>query len=183
VAKFKSLLAATAAASLFASAALAQTVDETMTTLVTEWVDTQGAEFPDDIRAYGLQCLLPAALAMPDAAKQVILREGEMEAGLLALQTEGPEALAAFTPTIQECVETMFVGTQIAAWTVTEAAAVPPETVVTVNACLMEAVRPLPTTGKQFIFNAPNFQLGATDLIAEHPEVAGDLETRLNACF
>jgi hypothetical protein len=183
VAKFKSLFAAAAAASLVASAALAQTIDETMTTLVAAWVDTEGVEFPDDIRAYGLQCMLPAALAMPDAAKQVIIREGGMEAGLTALQTEGLEALNAFAPTIQECVETMFLGTQIATWTVTEAAAVPPEAVATVNACLMEAIRPLPTEGKQFIFNAPDFQMGATDLIADHPEVAGDLEARLDACF
>ncbi len=173
----KKPLAAAAAASLFATAAFAQATDDELTALVAAWVGGEGGYSEGIFRDYGIACLLPGVIAMPDAAKAMLVQAGGMEAGLTQMEEEDPNTLNAFLPLVQECVETLIIGEQIQEWAMIEL----PDEVEAATVCFMDVVRPLDTDAKQIIVLGEDFEDGIEALLEERPELA-DLENQLEAC-
>lgn len=174
---FKKPLAAAAAATLFVTSAFAQATDDELTALLAAWVGGEGGYDEGIFRDYGIACLLPGVLAMPDAAKATLVEAGGMEAGLTQIETADPETLNIFLPLVQECVETLIIGEQIQAWATIEL----PDEVETVTVCMMDAIRPLDTDAKQIIVLGEDFEDGIEALLEERTDLA-DLENQIEAC-
>ena len=87
---FKKPLAAAAAVSLFATTAFAQATEDELTALVAAWVGGEGGYSEGIFRDYGIACLLPGVVAMPDTAKATLVEAGGMEAGLTQIEADDP---------------------------------------------------------------------------------------------
>jgi hypothetical protein len=167
-----------AAISISVSTTFAQANDAELTALISAWVGGQGGYAEGTLHDYGVACLLPGVLAMPDTAKALLAEADDMEAGLTAIETDEPTTLTEFLPLVQECVETLIVGERIEAWATEEL----PEIAGIVTICMMDAILPLPSEAKQIIVLGDDFEAGAEDLIEQRPDLAGDLDQLLEAC-
>lgn len=147
-----------------ASAQLA--LNATVIDIVRDW--TASTELPEPVMAFGEACLLPELTALPEETKQIIIDAGNLDDGVDE---------ADLYDLVQACIETMLVGEQIWAWLGDEG-----EADADRAACLMEAVRPLPTEGKLTIYQAIDFGVGTRHLIEDRPELAEGLEAALEAC-
>ncbi|MGD9738572.1 MAG: hypothetical protein AB7O56_06840 [Bauldia sp.] len=173
---------APATGAMLATSAMAQPVDPQIAALVEAWVAEEGADFSELVRTYGGQCLTPVVGALAEAPRQAIIAAGGIEAGIAALQTTDPAAVAALMPGLQECIETLFVGEQVLAWLQAEGGALTPEALQTATFCYMDAVRPLPTESKQMIVQAENFEAGANAVVGLGGTVGTELAARLETC-
>lgn len=177
--KFVAVLAATA---FIAPAAMAQDTEATIEGLVATWVDDQMTEAPQVVKDYGTACITPSVMEMPQTALDMIIEAGGMEAGLPVVEETEPAAIEGFLLPLQECIETLFLGEQIWAWTETAYNDATIEERETVTACMMDVVRPLSTDAKGIIFNGDNFEAGAGALIDQDPDLGPDFEAGLEAC-
>jgi hypothetical protein len=184
VAKFRRFFIAIAATAFASAAAFAQsTIDDQIGALVDAWLNDYGGDFSPVVQEYGAQCITPNVVALPESAKQTIVGAGGMEDGLTALETADPDTLTAFLPTLQQCVDTMYVGEQIWAWVVDYYPLVGDDDHAVKATCLMNAVQPLPSEAKQIIFAGDDFQAGAQTLMLERPDLAVNLDGVLTACL
>lgn len=166
-----------------ASPVAAQSAAAQIVGLVQAWLEEEATDFPTIVREYGVACIAPLVVAMPEPAQLVIIDAGGIEDGLSALEAEDPEAVDALMPELQLCVETMLVGGQIWPWVQAEGRNGPLEVQTVIAICLMEAIRPLSTEAKQIIFLGADFEDGTEILIETRPDLAGDLDARLEFCF
>lgn len=183
MAHIRKFLAAAFAATFVASTAFAQVTDDQVAALVDDWLDTYASDFTQIVKDYGAQCIAPAIVAMPGTAKQTIADAGGIENGLTALQTADPDTLNGFLPTLQECVDTMYLGEQIWAW-VDDYYVLDDQAAKEQKAtCLMDVVRPMPPEVKQTIFAAEDFATGIQDVMLNQPQAATNLDLELKACI
>ncbi len=183
MAHFRKFLATAFAATFAASSAFAQVADDQITALVDDWINTYAGDFTPVVKDYGSQCIAPEIIALPDTAKQTIADAGGIENGLTALQAADPDTLNAFLPTLQECVDTMYLGEQIWAWVddyyVLDDEAGKAEK----TTCLMDVVRPLPSDAKQTIFTAEDFATGIQQVMLNATHYAANIDLELKGCI
>ncbi len=179
----KTRLIVLAAGLLFATSASSQTVDEQLTGLVQAWIDEEGADLPQVVKDYGVKCVVPIMVGMPDTAKQLFIAAGGVAAGVEALPGADPTAYAAMFPPLVQCVETLLLGEQIWVWVEAEGDRATPAERIAIAVCLLDAVRPLVSEAKEMIARADDFGDGAETLIRERPDLAGDLGAKLEVCF
>jgi len=183
LAHIRKFLAATLAGTIVASAAFAQVTDDQITAMVGDWLDTYAGDFTPVVQDYGAQCVTPALIALPETAKQTIADAGGIENGLTALQSSDPDTLNAFLPTLQQCVDTMYLGEQIWTWVDGYYLLNDEADKADKATCLMDAVRPLSSEAKQTIFTADDFATGVQNVMLNQPEEAINLDLVLKGCL
>lgn len=170
--RMRTVLASATLAIAATSVASQPALDVPLTELIRDWTET--TELPDVVKDFGNACLIPLLTAQPAPIKQTILDAGNLD--------DGVDDANLFS-VIEGCTGTMLLGEQIWGWVQDEGRGMSNEELVSVAYCLMGAVHDLSTEAKLTIYQAPDFEGGAEDLIEFRPDLAGDLDARLEFCF
>lgn len=186
----KKKIGAALVAATFPGIAAAQTVDEQLTAIVAAWVEGEATNFIGELRQYLTQCITPAAIALPDTAKQSLVDLGDMDAGLEAMEDTDPAALEGFLATIDPCVETAFqFGGDVLDWVfITQMTGAERDDLLRASFCVLDIIRPLELADQQTIVlgldirDADLREDGFGALIAAHPERAEALNAELDRC-
>ncbi len=170
--------AAIAVAFVAAVSPAAAQVDERLAAIATAWTDQN--DFTAVVKTYGAGCIIPILQALPDATKQAVAAAPDLDAALDALDMATRNDVVG---RLEPCGSTMILGDQAWFWVPT---AVPGATEVRrgeVTVCLMDAVAPLASEAKQRIYLGTDFGAGVQGLTAERPDLAGDVQARVQACL
>ncbi|MCW5697143.1 MAG: hypothetical protein KIS96_10495 [Bauldia sp.] len=180
----KRSLAILAAPALLLSPALAQGgADDEIRAIVAAWVaEESGNDVPAVVQSFATACFSDLIIALPEEARATFLGEDTFVDRMDAIVETHPEFNVSVRVDFQNCGETVVLGLDAYAWVSTTLIDAPVEEVDTMTACYLEAIHPLPSAAKEFIYNAETFAIGAADLIANQPEEAGDLAERMNTC-
>lgn len=183
-------LAAVAAVSfaVVATPALAQTVDEQLAALVTNWAMLEARGVAPEVQAYGIACATPVVLAMPDTMKQRFIAIGAIRPVLDDLELTDLRAYDRINAPFQQCVETMLVGGAIWAWVQAEEAAAGYDAQRAAAFCVMDAINPLSGNAKAFLFQsaiAPgaDFEDALDALVTADPTLEAPLQAGIEPCL
>jgi hypothetical protein len=160
-----------------ASPALAQ-VNDQLAAMATAW--TNDNDFTAVVKTHGAACITPILQALPDAIKQAIAAAPDLDAALDTLEMNARNDVVA---QLEPCVSTMILGDQAWNWVQATAAGANAERQGQITVCLMEAVAPLSSEAKQRIYLGTDFGAGVQALLAERPDLAGDVQMRVQACL
>ena len=170
--------AAIAAAIALGVAPAAAQVNDQLAAIATAWANDN--DLTAVVKTHGASCIIPILQALPDAVKQTIATGPDLDAALDLLEaTVRNEVVALLEP----CVSTMILGDQAWYWVQATAAGANAERQGQITVCLMEAVMPLSSEAKQRIYLGTDFGAGVQALVAERPDLAGDVQARVQACL
>jgi hypothetical protein len=156
-------------------------VNDRLAAMARAFVDDN--DFAPVVGDYGVACMTPILQALPDAAKQIVAAAPDIDAGAFALDAAAVVVEPVLFVRLEPCVSTMFVGDQAWNWIQTTMAGATAARQTEIAVCLMEAVAPLSGEAKQRIVLSPDFPAGVAALVAERPDLAGDVQTRVQACL
>lgn len=169
---------AIAAAFVVAVSPAAAQVNDQLAAMATAW--TNDNDFTAVVKTHGASCITPILQALPDAIKQAIAAAPDLDAALDTLDMTARNDVVA---QLEPCVSTMILGDQAWYWVQATAAGANAERQGQITVCLMEAVAPLSSEAKQRIYLGTDFGAGVQALVAERPDLAGDVQARVQACL
>jgi hypothetical protein len=157
--------------------------DDDIRAIVAAWVASEsGVDVPAVIQTFATACFSDLIIALPDDAKGTFLAQEAFVDRMDAVVEAYPELNESVRIDFQTCGETVVVGLDLYAWVSGEMIDAPMEEVDGATACYLEAIHPLPSGGKEAIYHDETFAIGAANLIANEPALAGSLAERLNEC-
>lgn len=167
-----------AAALVVAVSPAAAQVNDQLAAIATAW--TNDNDFAAVVKTHGASCITPILQTLPDAIKQTMAAAPDLDAALDTLEMTARNDVVAL---LEPCVSTMIIGDQAWYWVQATVAGANAERQGEITLCLMEAVFPLSSEAKQRIYLGTDFGAGVQALVAERPDLAGDVQARVQACL
>jgi hypothetical protein len=184
----RTLAAAAAAGAVLVPPAFAQaTTDEQIAALVQTWIAEGAADMAPVVQEYGVGCLTPLVQALPEATKQIFITAGGMEPGIAQFETADATTYATVFPTLQQCIEAMFLGETVWPWVQTTETNRTRDEQKVAAFCVLDAIRTLTTEQKQTLYLAAiapdaDFEDGLDALVTADPTLEAPLQAGIEPC-
>lgn len=156
---------------------------EGMAEAVRDWMDLSAREFAQVLRDHIHPCFVNAMGRMPPEIQDRVISARSFQAGLDALARTEPAVLNDFDRNTLPCRGALQIGQEIITYVGEVMPAPTQEERDLVIGCMVDVIVILPVAAMERIFGAIDYPTGIRQAMLVIPELVGDLDVRLNACY
>lgn len=156
---------------------------EGMAEAVRDWMDLSAREYAEVVRDHTNQCFVNAMGRMPPEIQDRVISARSFQAGLDAVGRTDPVIIDEFYRTSLACRGALQIGQEVYAYVGETMPAATQEERDPVVGCMVDVIVILPVQAMERIYGAADYATGIRQALLVIPEIVGDLDVRLNACY